>query len=111
MMVLGSLQQQMAAALCGPLRSFPGFATPAAEAARCDSERLDVWGVSVARMASTECGLQLKLGEALVPLNARFPQLSFPFHSCLEPFHASRTPCRHACGVRPRGPILLMCVS
>ena len=64
MMVLGSLQQQVAAALYGPLRSFPGLATPAAAAAQRDSERLDVWGVSVARMASTECGLQLKLGPA-----------------------------------------------
>ena len=63
-MVLGSLQQQVAAALYWPLGSFPGLATPAAEAAQCDSERLDVWGVSVARMASTECGLQLKLGAA-----------------------------------------------
>ena len=64
MMVLGSLQQQVAAALYGPLGSFPGLATPTAEAAQCESERLDVWGVSVARMASTECGLQLKLGPA-----------------------------------------------
>ena len=64
MMVLGSLQQQVAAALYGPLGSFPGLATPAAAAAQCESERLDVWGVSVARMASTECGLQLKLGPA-----------------------------------------------
>ena len=61
-MVLGSLQQQVAAALYGPLRSFPGLATLAAVAAQRDSERLEVWGVSVARMASTECGLQLKLG-------------------------------------------------
>ena len=64
MMVLGSLQQPVAAALYGALRPFPGLATLAAEAAQCDSERLDVWGVSVARMASTECGLQLKLGPA-----------------------------------------------
>ena len=48
---------------------FPGLATPAAAAAQCDSERLDVWGVSVARMASTECGLQLKLGP-LAPFHA-----------------------------------------
>ena len=64
MMVPGSLQQQVAAALYGPLRSFPGLAAPTAEAAQCDSERLDVWGLSAARMASTECGLQLKLGPA-----------------------------------------------
>ena len=64
MVALGSLQQQAAAALYGPLRSFPVLATLAAEAAQCDSERLDVWGVSVARMVSTECGLQLKLGAA-----------------------------------------------
>ena len=64
MMVLGSLQQQVAAALYGPLRSFPVLATLAAEAAQCDGERLDLWGVSVARMAGTECGLQLKLGAA-----------------------------------------------
>ena len=63
-MALGSLQQLVAAALYWPLRSFPGLATPAAEAAQCDNERLEVWGLSVARMASTECGLQLKLGAA-----------------------------------------------
>ena len=53
-----------------PLRSFPGLATPAAEAAQCDSERLEFWGVSVARMASTECGLQLKPGAPLAPFHA-----------------------------------------
>ena len=63
-MVRGLPAAQWQPALYGPLRSFPGLATPAAAAAQRDSERLDVWGVSVARMASTECGLQLKLGPA-----------------------------------------------
>ena len=61
MMVLGSLQQQVAAALYGPLRSFPGLATPAAAAAQCDSERLEVWGLSATLWASAQRGLELKL--------------------------------------------------
>ena len=60
MVVFGSLQQQVAAALYGPLRSFPGLATPAAEAAQCDSERLEVWGLSATLWASAQRGLQLK---------------------------------------------------
>ena len=63
MMVLGSLQQQVAAALYGPLRSFPGLATPAADAAQCDSERLESWAC-LGDVLSQRCGLQLKLDSA-----------------------------------------------
>ena len=75
MMVLGSLQQQAAAALYWPLRSFPGLATPAAEAAQCDSERLEVWGLSATLWASAadcaEAGHQCPL--VSVPLAPGFP--------------------------------------
>ena len=85
-MVLGSLQQPVAAALYGALRPFPGLATLAAEAAQCDSERLDVWGVSVARMASTECGLQLKLWVPLAPFHASTGALFLLSTRALSPF-------------------------
>ena len=76
---------KVAAALYGPLASFPGLATPAAEAAQCESERLDVWGVSVARMASTECGLQLKPGAPLAPFHASAGALFLLFTRALSP--------------------------
>ena len=77
-MVLGSLQQQVAAALYGPLRSFPGLATLAAAAAQCDSERLDVRGL-IGDALGQRCGLQLKLGAGTSAANARFSAAPFSF--------------------------------
>ena len=61
MMVLGSLQQQVAGSAVWAFALVPGFATPAAVAAQCDSERLEVWGLSATLWASAQRGLQLKL--------------------------------------------------
>ena len=70
MMVLGSLQQQVAAALYGPLRSFPGLATLAALAAQCDSDRLEKWGLSAARWTSAATSAEAVWAVPLAPFHA-----------------------------------------
>ena len=59
-MVLGSLQQQVAAALYWPLRSFPGLALCSSSSNCAISERSERLGLPATALGDSCGGLQLK---------------------------------------------------